>query len=131
MERKFENYRLLGRPLDYESVPKILVLNAPVIIGNERWLLPTGASRILPTFNTFPLAFYYFQGSPDYSYELYQKNICQSLNLQWLREKNIRYLFVPSYNFGCLRKKAALLLQGKIIEQSGKSMFIDISNVSF
>ena len=131
IEHMYQEYKTEQRPLDFEHIPKILVANAPVHVGTEQWLLPTGASRILPQFKVFPLAFYYFQGSAEYSFDSYQNHICKKLDIQWLHDRNIRYIFIPSYNHGCVRGVTAIInTKENIIFQSGKAMFLDISGLN-
>ena len=95
---QFKSYK---KNLDLEvtysaGIEKILVANMPITAGGESWIFPYGGARNLPLYNIAPLAFYYFQGSPDYSVSTYMENICKGFNLSWLKERNIRYLFLPA-----------------------------------
>lgn len=124
MEKQYKEYVDSDRPLDHKSVPKILVSNAPVFVNGEEWLFPVGTSRILPIYETFPLAFYYFQGSKDYSYKNYQSYVCKRLDMQWLKDRNIRYLFIPSQGEGCIRRISEL--KENVIFKSGNASLVRI-----
>ncbi len=128
ISEQFKQYISEGRPQDFVHIPKILLPNAPVSIVGEQWLLPTGASRVLPLYDMFPLAFFYSQGSPEYSFETYQQRVCRSLDMQWLLDRNIRYVFLPSYHHGCIRGLSKFLSEpDRVVYQSGKAALIDIS----
>jgi hypothetical protein len=94
--KQFQLYKRSVDPKDEVLPDKILIPNILISGGGENWIFPFGGSRIVPLFNIAPLAFYYFQGSVEYSVESYNKNVCQNFNLDWLRGLKIRYLFLPS-----------------------------------
>ncbi len=101
---------------------RVLIPNAPVMVFNrEKWLFPWGAGRALPFETDVPLAFFYFQGDRDYSYENYQKNICEELNIEWLKAEQIKYIFIPSDRGGtCIRSG------GEILFKSGDAKFVKV-----
>lgn len=89
---------------------KILVLNRIWETRDEKWLVPVGAARVLPFYNTYPAAFYYFQADNDYSFSNYKRYICNRLNINWLKKRSIKYLFVPSQRDNyCLKALNKLL----------------------
>ena len=111
-----------------EIKKRILVLNFPDDRGFERWLFPFGASRLLPDGEMFPLAFYYFQGDADYTLENYLKYVCREFNRDWLKSKNIRYIFIPSKPVkSCLFKTEERLKTERILFNSGKTYFLEIN----
>jgi hypothetical protein len=95
--------------LTFESAPKVLLLGHPAVHGVERWVFPYGASRIAPMWSPLPVAFFYGRGSPLWSYENYLSRVCHQFDLEWMRQNNIRYLFMPSSNPGCLRGRERVL----------------------
>jgi hypothetical protein len=79
------------------ATPRILILNDVVQINNENWLFPVAAGNVLPLQQqTFPCAFFYFQGSEDYSYENYINRVAKRLDKTWLAARNISWVYVPS-----------------------------------
>jgi hypothetical protein len=79
------------------KTPRILILNQATQINNENWLFPIGAGNILPLQRgILPCVFYYFQGSADYSYESYLAHVALKLDRNWLAERGIVYVYVPS-----------------------------------
>ena len=113
---------------DSKKIPKILVLNAPTKVGIENWLFPIAGGRILPLYQKLPLAFYYFQGSSEWNYENYMKHVCQNLDLVWLKERNIRWVFIPeNHQVGCIRDREKLFKDFKKVFQVGETMLIDLT----
>lgn len=78
------------------GLPKVLVPNAFKNTEHESWILPVGSARVLPLFEVLPAAFYYYQGDLEYSTASYKARICDRLDRAWLRERRIRYLYLPS-----------------------------------
>ncbi|NMC63884.1 MAG: hypothetical protein GYA55_12040 [SAR324 cluster bacterium] len=112
----------------HKAVPKILILNIISRTNGEEWLFPFGAARILPLYNTMPLAFYYNQGNQSYSFQSYQKHVCPRFDKQWLRNRNIRFAFLPS-DVGpvCLGALADIAQKKEnVIFESGKAKFIKL-----
>jgi hypothetical protein len=112
--------------LDFVRAPKILILGHPAIHGPEKWIFPYGASRIISLASPLPVAFFYGQGSKEWSYENYMQRVCSQLDRDWLRARNIRYLFLPESNPGCLRGKERVLGEMKVLFESGASRFLQI-----
>lgn len=124
---KFDEYVSRGGSSDFRAIPKVLLPNAPLVFGRESWIMPTGASRGLPMVPTFPAAFFYYKGSPDYSYQSYLDHVCLKLDIPWLKERNIRYLFVPTDRKKvCLAGLEALLREGNVLVRSGNSALIEL-----
>lgn len=101
---------------------RVLIPNAPVMVFNrEKWLFPWGGVRALPFETDIPLAFFYFQGDSDYSYENYKKNVCEELNIEWLKSEKIKYIFIPSDKGGtCIRGG------GEVLFKSGDAKFVKV-----
>jgi len=113
----------------FTSTPKILVLNALANTGREEWLFPYGAARILPSYNTLPLAFFYFQGSPDFSFANYKRHVCSRLDLKWLRARNIKYIFIPSSRGDiCARGLMRMIERNPtlVVAQSGEASIVKL-----
>ncbi|HMO02917.1 MAG TPA: hypothetical protein PKD37_07720 [Oligoflexia bacterium] len=104
------------------KLPKILIVSSPVTIAGENWLYPIGGSRILPLYNYLPVAFFYSQGSSEYTFENYLKNICQKTNRNWLKKRNIRYLFLADERGSvCFKEPSSLKPPATLLFSSGKS----------
>ena len=96
-------------------------------MGSEHWLFPYGAGRIAPLYNTFPAAFFYFQGREDYSYEHYEEKVCRNFDRAWLLKQNIRFLFLPSQRGRiCLEGLKEKENKERIIYKSGNSYLLGI-----
>ena len=80
---------------EYIKSPKIMILAGAVQMGNEKWLFPSNAETILPLNNVFPIAFFYSISSADYSYNNYKLHVMKGLDKNWLKERNISYIFIP------------------------------------
>ena len=107
------------------AVPKILISNVKVVTGIEKWLFPVGGQRILYAHHTFPLAFFYFQGSTDYSFENYDAFVCSKFDKNWLLQRSIRYLFVSENSNGCVKDMPLLEKTAKVIFSEGNARFLD------
>lgn len=99
IEEQFGHYRREHGTLTFEQTPKILVLNAPAIVNGEKWLFPYGASRVLPLYDVYPVAFFYFQGNKEYTFDNYVAHVCTQFDAEWIAKQGIRYLFIPA-DFG-------------------------------
>lgn len=106
------------------EAPKILIPNQASDLGWEQWLFPFGASRVLPLRNVLPLAFYYNQGWQEFSYANYQEHVCREFDLQWLKDRNIQYIFVPAQRGPiCVKGLRELIKKENVIFKRGKSVF--------
>lgn len=114
--------------LNARTVPKILIPNEPLILGNEKWLFSGGGARVLPFKKTLPVAFYYSQGdSRDYSWASYKQRVCEGLDRSWMLTRNIRYVFLPTQLGGpCSRALKSAVRQKDILFQSGDAIFATI-----
>ena len=105
-----------------ENPPRLLITNALRTHFNEKWLMPHGGSRLAPHTSSFPLAFYYYQGSEDYSYTNYKNYVCEKFKLSWLRQRNIQYMFLPSQmGSSCIAKLNNLENRFEVVARSGAS----------
>lgn len=106
-------------------LPRILVPNALVDAGDERWIFPTGASRYLALTDTLPLAFYYYQGDSDYTTANYRRHVCDRLDRAWLAAERIGYVFLPADRDGtCLAGLDTLAQTDTVVAASGRSMLV-------
>lgn len=112
--------------LSYQTAPKILILGDMATVGVEQWVFPHGASRVLPLTSPLPVAFFYGRGSPSWSYENYRSKVCLDVDEEWLRRRNVRYLFIPSTQRGCLRGKERVLAHAKVLFQDGDARFVEL-----
>ncbi|MGC9402641.1 hypothetical protein ACP43V_09320 [Vibrio genomosp. F10 str. 9ZC157] len=112
--------------LDSE-VPKILIPNIPLYLNTEKWLFPVGGSRVLPFVDSFPVAFFYGQGSTEYSYENYIENVCEDFNLVWMKENNIQYLFKPEQMLSaCVNGLDEVKKKSKVLSEKGEAYLIKL-----
>ena len=112
--------------LSHQDAPKILILSHPTDLGFEKWLFPIGASRLIPLESPLPVAFFYGQGSRLWSYENYRQHVCLQFDKEWLRKRNVRYLFIPKTNPGCIRGKQALLAESTVLFEKDDTRVIQI-----
>ena len=129
IENKYNDF--MNTSIKSEVIPKILLINSMPIMGDEKWLFPVASSRVLPFYNTFPLAFYYFKGENYYTYDNYNDNVCKNFNLDWLKSKNIKYIFIPSDRAGgCIYKINNIISNYTILNNYGQSYFIELHSVN-
>ncbi len=128
LESIYHKFSVKEAKADQKRIPKILIASWPIEQGVESWLFPVGASRILPLYETFPVAFFYFQGDGKYSYQRYYDSLCSSFDRKWLRTNDIRYLFLPSERpVGCLFEAKRLRRQKrKVMYRAGRSYLIEL-----
>jgi hypothetical protein len=88
--------------LTYLSAPKILILGHPVVRGPEKWVFPSGISKVVPLYSKLPVAFFYGRGNPAWDHENYLARVCKKLDLTWLRDRNVRFLIIGKRDPGCL-----------------------------
>ena len=98
ISRQYKKYREEVPHPTFQEIPKILIPNHGYIQGQEKLLMPVGGTRVLPSWETYPLAFFYWQGSDEYTYDNYEKRICKHLDLEWLKARNIKFIFIPEEN---------------------------------
>ena len=126
-EDLFKAYKDEHKALTYENIPKILVPNFIVKTDKEDWLFVLSGARILPMYDTFPVAFYYFQGdAKSYSFNNYISNVKNKFNVEWLKSKNIKYLYVPSDGPDDTIDPAFSKICINVVYQSGKAKLIQI-----
>ena len=120
--------RRLYNLVDKEKVtPKMLIPNRKAIHGNERWLTPMGGGRSAPYHETFPIAFYYYQGEDYYTFSNYEAYVCQSFDTEWLSSKNIQYLFIPSnMHLACIYEIDQLGEKFETLIEAGNSKLLKI-----
>jgi hypothetical protein len=106
--------------ISYEEAPKIMIPAHPADLGMEKWLFPFGASRLLPLESPLPVAFFYGRGSPQWSYDNYRRHVCFQFDIEWLKRRNVRFLFLPANNPGCIRGKSRVVENSTVLfEQEG------------
>jgi hypothetical protein len=108
------------RGLSYEEMPKVLILGHPVELGLEKWIFPQGASRLVPLVSKLPVAFFYGRGSSSWTFENYRNRVCLQFDIEWLKRRNIRYLFMGTENPGCLRGRQRVFSESTVLfEKNG------------
>ena len=106
---------------------RILVPNAVVQMGRERWAFPVGSGRILPFFNTLPVAFYYLQADPAFTTDNYVHRVCEKFDRDWLLSHKIEYVLVPSQRNGaCVAGLDSLVQTDRIVIRVGSSYLIKL-----
>jgi hypothetical protein len=101
--------------LSYDEIPKIMIPTQPADLGTEEWLFPFGASRLVPLVSPLPVAFFYSRGSPQWTFDNYRRHVCSRFDVDWLKRRNVRYLFLPSQNPGCIRGKSRVIESSTIL----------------
>ncbi len=79
----------------YSREERVLVPNVLVDYGREYWAFPLGGGRVAPHVGGLSTAFYYFE-TADFTPTNYATRVCEQFDLAWLRERDVRYVFVPS-----------------------------------
>lgn len=109
------------------SGARILVPNAVVQMGRERWAFPVGSGRILPFFNTLPVAFYYLQADSSFTTDNYVSRVCEKFDRDWLSSEKIEYVLIPSQNNGaCVAGLESLVKTDRIVIRVGGSYLIKL-----
>lgn len=104
---------------------RVLIPNLIIQIRGEKWLFPISSARVLPHYNVLPAAFYYYQGSQNYSTESYDKNVCQVLDREWLAAQSINYLFLPTdRSAACIAGMNDLITSEEVVLQVGNSYLL-------
>jgi len=130
-ELLFRSWRREHPVMDFTSVPRILIPNAVVYfsISRENWLFPYGGARILPLANVFPVAFFYFEGSRDYTFEAYRDHVCNRFDVDWLLARNIRYLFLPAQRgLSCIANLDSVIASARILANDENAQLLEISS---
>ena len=127
LRTEYEKYVNAPNASDSRMIPRVLVLNELIDVWRERWLFPVGISRVLPAMVDFPLAFYYYKGHPDFTYQNYVKHVCERFDRKWLQDRRVQYVFVPSEREkACVADLDDLLSGPGILSRSGNSALIQI-----
>lgn len=110
------------------SEDRLLVANKVIRMGRELWLFPSGGGRLAPYSDVGPVAFFYFQGDPDYTTHNYVTYVCERFDVAWLREQKVRYVLIPAAEGEwCIHDVDALSLRWKTVAASGKARVIDLN----
>lgn len=108
-------------------VPRVLVPNQLTDVWRERWLFPVGSAKNLVSKTDFPLAFFYYKGDADFSYRNYVERVCNNFDVEWLKLRRIKYVYLPSdRENACVSGLEDLLDSDQLIAKSGKSALIRI-----
>lgn len=112
--------------LSYDEAPKILILGIPAILGAEKWVFPSGSARVVPLFSKLPVAFFYGRGHQDWDFDNYQQRVCKKLDVDWLKKRNVRYLFLAKKDPGCMKRRREMVGQGKILFDAGGARVVQL-----
>lgn len=125
---QFSRIRNAGTGDASRSYERVLVVNSVVKIGPETWLFPVGGGRVAPFYEVGPVAYFYYQGSPNFTTETYLDRVCHRFDRQWLLSNSVRYVFVPkSVSEGCLADLDELRNKALRVAASGDAAIFDIS----
>ena len=117
--------RLATRIASEGDSPLVLMVNMPVRINQEQWLLPLGGQRALLAHPEIRMAFSYYQNGSIFSNDSYMKNVCDDFNLQWLKSQGVRYIFLGEYaDDGCVALDHRQLAAFPIIDQEGDARVV-------
>ncbi len=107
--------------------PRILVPNESMRTEHESWIFPVSSARLLPSFEVLPAAFYFFQGEPYYGTKSYNERVCEKLDRQWLRERNILYVYLPSgREHACMAGMEQLMQTEEVVLQEGNAYLLKL-----
>jgi hypothetical protein len=112
--------------LSYDEAPKVLILGIPASLGNENWVFPSGSARVVPLFSKLPVAFFYGRGHQDWTFENYQERLCKSLDLDWLKKRNVRYIFLAKKDPGCFKRRREIVRQSKVLFDAGGARVLQL-----
>ena len=128
IEKEYGRYRSsVGKKITFKDTPKIIVPNEMRQVGREQWLFPVGGAWIIPFYDVFPVAFFFFQGSREYSFNNYARAVAANYDLAWLKKNNIKYMFMQSDSSAAhVLKNDNGVLSRHVIFASGKSRFIEL-----
>lgn len=125
---KFREYYVREGIDPEQSEDRLLIANKVIRMGGELWLFPAGGGRLAPHSGVGPVAFFYYQGDPDYTTRNYVANVCERFNLAWLREQKVRYLLLPaSPGDWCIHGHENLALRWETVAYSGNARVIDLT----
>jgi len=112
---------------DGEGSPKILAPNVVGQFGAEKWIFPVTSARALPFYDVLPAAFYYYQADADYTTDAYIQHVCNTFDRDWLKTKNIQYVFLPAERWAaCIAGMELLPQSEEIILKIGESYLLKI-----
>jgi len=107
--------------------PKVLIPNAPMRTEHESWILPVSSARVLPYFEVLPAAFYYYQGEPFYGTATYNARVCERLDREWLRSKNIAYIYLPTgRESACMAEMEQLIHTEEVLLREGDAYLLKL-----
>jgi len=110
------------------SEDRLLIANQVIKMGPELWLFPSGGGRLAPHADVGPVAFFYFQGDPDYTTRNYVAHVCERFDVPWLREQKVRYVLIPAAEGSwCIHDADALTRQWETVVASGNARVIDLN----
>ncbi|QCO67084.2 hypothetical protein E5843_03550 [Luteimonas yindakuii] len=111
-----------------ERQDRLLIANRIVRLGGETWLFPSGAGRLAPYAGVGPVAFFYYQGDPDYTTRNYVAHVCERFDLAWLREQHVRYVLIPATpGDWCIHDHEGIASRWETVVSSGNAKVIDIT----
>lgn len=105
----------------------VLLPNSRHHAHNESWIFPVTGTRALPFYDAPPAAFYYYQGSADFTTANYLAHVCERFDRKWLLAHGVRYVFLPSNReAACLDGMDALPQAAKTLAHHGQSRFLEL-----
>lgn len=106
---------------------RILLPNSRHKAHREAWIFPVAAARATPFFDVPRVAFFYYQGDPDFTTDNYVTHICERFDRQWLRDQNIAYVFLPlRRGAACVEGITDLPRTERILARQGDSMILEL-----
>lgn len=109
------------------SEDRLLIANRIVRMGRELWLFPAGGGRLAPHADVGPVAFFYFQGDPDYTTYNYVAHVCERFDVPWLQAQKVRYVLVPATaGDWCIHDVVTLVARWETVAMSGDARVIDL-----
>jgi hypothetical protein len=106
---------------------RVLLPNSLHQARHEKWIFPVTAARAVPFLDLPPVAFFYYQGNPDFTTANYVAHVCERFDRRWLREHGIAYVFLPSRReAACVAGMEALPRTERVLVRHGDSMVLQL-----
>jgi hypothetical protein len=91
-----ETARAVAELWSKDHSAKVLFVNWEWTLSKpERWIMVEYYSSALSLLRHSNPAFFFFKGSPDYSYDNYFSRVCLTWDSAWLADRGIRWVLLP------------------------------------
>ena len=115
--------RIESSTLDVRN-SKVLLPNSMEDFGREFWIFPVAGARLAPFVLPVPPAFFYGYGDPLFSTKNYRDKVCKNFNREWLKERGVRFVFLPADRTRACFFGMEDLIASEILIVSEKNTFV-------